>query len=88
MNATDQGVSPEQGGQVIGSEDARGAMKTGHMRWVLAIGLILAVAALLGLWLWCPRAPSMSPGSEAPRAAPASTTQSAAPTATPNPTLP
>ena len=88
MNATDRGVTPEQGGQVIGSQDARGAMKTGHMRWVLAISVVLAAAVLLGAWLWYPRAPSMSPGSEAPSAAPASTGATTSPRATPNPTAP
>lgn len=39
-------------GQVKTPEQARQAIKTHHLRWVLAISLVLCVLALGGAWLW------------------------------------
>ena len=55
-----QGAEP-QGGEHIGSQDARQGMKTGYMRRVLTVSLMLAVVAMLGAWLWIARPKTMVP---------------------------
>ena len=35
----------------IEDDDARAAETTGHMRWVLGIGLILAIIAMTVIWV-------------------------------------
>lgn len=35
----------------IEDDDARGAHTTGHMRWVLGIGLVVAVIAMSLIWI-------------------------------------
>jgi hypothetical protein len=35
----------------IEDDDATGAVKTGHMRWVLAISLLFAVIAMSAVWI-------------------------------------
>lgn len=35
----------------IEDDDATGAVKTGAMRWVLAIGLLLAIAVMSLVWI-------------------------------------
>jgi hypothetical protein len=85
MSPTNRELPPNLGGQIIGSQDARQGLKTGHMRWVLGISVTLAVVVLSGIWFFYPRPISMSLGSSA--APVASNTASLKPTATPNPTL-
>lgn len=46
--ANDPNLNPSGDGETIGVEEASAGQKTGHMRWVLAIG---TVVALLGVVL-------------------------------------
>lgn len=39
------------GRRVMREEAVSGGQKTGHIRWVLAIGTILAIAGVLAVWL-------------------------------------
>jgi membrane protein YdbS with pleckstrin-like domain len=39
-------------GAVKTPDEARQAVKTFHVRWVLVISLVLAVIAVGGAWLW------------------------------------
>ena len=81
-------TAADHSGQVIGSQDARQALKTGHMRWVLGISLVLAVVAMSGVWIWHPRNASMLLGAGVPRpSASSARTVDSQPRATPNPTL-
>ena len=49
------------GGEQIGSQDARQGMKTGYMRRVLTVSVVLAVVAMLAAWLWIARPKTMVP---------------------------
>lgn len=35
----------------IEDDEATGAVKTGHMRWVLAISLVLAIIVMSAVWI-------------------------------------
>ncbi len=35
----------------IEDDDATGAVKTGHMRWVLAVSLLLAIIVMSAVWI-------------------------------------
>ena len=41
----------EDGRVHIEDDDARGAQTTGHMRWVLGIGLAAAIIAMTLVWI-------------------------------------
>lgn len=43
--------NPGGDGETIGVTEASGGQKTGHIRWVLAIGTILAIAGLVVVWM-------------------------------------
>ncbi|MBB3893378.1 hypothetical protein GGQ61_004122 [Phenylobacterium haematophilum] len=49
--ANNPDTNPAGDGETIRAEDASAGQKTGHMRWVLAISAMLAIAALLVVWL-------------------------------------
>ncbi|MHA7819924.1 MAG: hypothetical protein ACX930_09790 [Erythrobacter sp.] len=42
----------EEGRVHIEDDDARGAHTTGHMRWVLGIGLLAAIIAMSVIWIF------------------------------------
>ncbi len=42
----DPNVNPSGDGETIGVEDASAGQKTGHIRWVLGIGTVLALAGM------------------------------------------
>ncbi len=69
MNAMPQGspTNPPtaEGQQTIAARDARQGVKTGHMRWVLVVSVILTVLVLLGAWFWASRAAPPRPSSHA-----------------------
>ena len=46
----DPKANPGGDGESIDVTSASGGQKTGHMRWVLAVGTILAIAGVLGVW--------------------------------------
>lgn len=42
----------DQGGRIhIDDDEATGAVKTGYMRYVLAISLLLAIVAMSAVWI-------------------------------------
>ena len=43
-------VNPGGDGETIEVTDARGAQKTGYMRWVLVISTVLGLAATMIAW--------------------------------------
>ena len=47
----DPAANPGGDGETIEVTDARGGQKTGHMRWVLGVSIVLAVLAMIGAWL-------------------------------------
>lgn len=47
----DPEANPGGDGETIQATDARGAQKTGHMRWVLGVSTVLAALAVIGAWL-------------------------------------
>jgi hypothetical protein len=47
----DPKLNPGGDGESIESTDASGGQKTGHIRWVLRIGTVLAVVGVLIIWL-------------------------------------
>jgi hypothetical protein len=58
-------------GPELRPDEARQAVKTGFMRRVLTISTVLAVIALIGVWLWSDRpkpivAPAASSAAQAP----------------------
>lgn len=50
-----------RGGEQMGAEKARQGMRTGYMRRVLTISVVLAVVAMLAAWLWIARPKTMVP---------------------------
>ncbi len=44
-------ASDQDGAIHIEDDDARGAHTTGHMRYVLGIGLFIAIAAMSLIWI-------------------------------------
>ena len=44
-------LNPGGDGETIQVTAASGGQKTGHIRWVLGIGTILAIAGLVVVWL-------------------------------------
>jgi hypothetical protein len=52
ITTNSQNDRPSLSPEVIGEQDARQGMKTGHIRWVLAISVVLAIIALLAAWAW------------------------------------
>ena len=59
----------------VGAEDARQGQKTGYMRRVLSVSVMLAVIAMIGAWLWMAR-PTHEPS---PAAAPVAASKQEAP---------
>ena len=51
----DPELNPAGDGETISVTDASAGQKTGHIRWVLAIGTVLAIAAVMIIWLVTPR---------------------------------
>ena len=49
--ANDPDTNPAGDGEVISVTAASGGQKTGHIRWVLVISTVLAVAAMVVAWL-------------------------------------
>lgn len=49
--ANDPDTNPAGDGQHISVTAASGGQKTGHIRWVLAIGTVLAVVGMIVVWL-------------------------------------
>lgn len=49
--ANDPNTNPAGDGEHISVTAASGGQKTGHIRWVLAIGTVLAVVAMIVVWL-------------------------------------
>ncbi|MBR7618984.1 hypothetical protein JKL49_06240 [Phenylobacterium sp. 20VBR1] len=45
--ANDPKLNPGGDGETIRSEAASGGQKTGHIRWVLGIGTVLAILGIL-----------------------------------------
>lgn len=45
--ANDPKLNPGGDGETIRSEAASGGQKTGHIRWVLGIGTVLAIIGIL-----------------------------------------
>jgi hypothetical protein len=48
--ANDPNTNPGGDGETIAATSASGGQKTGHIRWVLGIGVVLAVAAMAIAW--------------------------------------
>lgn len=48
--ANDPELNPAGDGETIEVTAASGGQKTGHIRWVLAIGTALAVGGVLAVW--------------------------------------
>ena len=48
--ANNSNTNPGGDGETIRTTEARAGQKTGHIRWVLAIGTILAIAGMLAVW--------------------------------------
>lgn len=46
MSSTD-----EQGRVHIDDDEVRGAQTTGHLRWILGIGLVAAIIAMSAVWI-------------------------------------
>ena len=44
-------LNPGGDGETIGVTEASGGQKTGHIRWVLAIGTLLAIAGMVIVWM-------------------------------------
>ncbi|WP_340645924.1 hypothetical protein [Phenylobacterium sp.] len=44
--ANDPKLNPGGDGETIRTEDASGGQKTGHIRWVLGIGTLLAIVGI------------------------------------------
>ena len=58
-------------GPEISPQDARQGAKTGFMRRVLTVSVVLAVIAMIGAWLWTSRPkPVVAPASSAAAQAP------------------
>lgn len=53
--------------------EASGGTKTGHVRWMLVVGLVLVVIALGAAWLSYASRPRSEEGAAASRPAPAAT---------------
>lgn len=49
--ANDPNLNPGGDGETIRVTAASAGQKTGHIRWVLAIGTVLAIAGILIVWL-------------------------------------
>ena len=49
--ANDPNLNPAGDGETIEVTATSGGQKTGHIRWVLAIGTILAIAGIAIVWL-------------------------------------
>jgi hypothetical protein len=49
--ANDPKLNPAGDGETIEVTAASGGQKTGHIRWVLGIGTLLAIAGLGAAWL-------------------------------------
>lgn len=47
----DPNTNPGGDGEVIEATPASAGQKTGHIRWVLAISLTLAIAGVLLVWI-------------------------------------
>ena len=50
-DAMTEPVKDQDGAIHIEDDDARGAHTTGHMRYVLGIGLFIAIAAMSLIWI-------------------------------------
>ena len=44
-------TNPGGDGQTIGETAADAGQKTGHMRWVLRIGTVLAILGIAAVWI-------------------------------------
>lgn len=49
--ANDPNSNPGGDGETIRVTQASAGQKTGHIRWVLVIGTILAIGGILAIWL-------------------------------------
>jgi hypothetical protein len=49
--ANDPRMNPGGDGETIHTTDASGGQKTGHIRWVLGVGTVLAIAAMVLVWM-------------------------------------
>lgn len=49
--ANDPNLNPAGDGETIEVTAASGGQKTGHIRWVLGIGTVLAIAGIAIVWL-------------------------------------
>ncbi|WP_293906679.1 hypothetical protein [Phenylobacterium sp.] len=49
--ANDPNLNPSGDGETIEVTAASGGQKTGHIRWVLVIGTVLAIVAVVIVWL-------------------------------------
>ncbi len=49
--ANDPNTNPGGDGETIEATPASGGQKTGHMRWVLGVGIVLIIAAMLIAWI-------------------------------------
>lgn len=49
--ANDPNLNPAGDGETIEVTAASGGQKTGHIRWVLVIGTVLAIAGIVIVWL-------------------------------------
>lgn len=47
----DPKTNPGGDGETIAVSSASGGQKTGHIRWVLAIGTILAIIGVVTVWM-------------------------------------
>jgi hypothetical protein len=49
--ANDPNSNPGGDGETIRVTAASAGQKTGHIRWVLGIGTLLAIVGIVGVWL-------------------------------------
>lgn len=49
--ANNPNTNPGGDGETIRTTAASGGQKTGHIRWVLGIGTILAIVGVVAIWL-------------------------------------
>jgi len=65
----------------LGTEQARQGMTTGHIRWVLVIGVFLAALAFIFVWMAVPKPhtlPSTTGAAQVPVSAPGPTSSNPA----------
>jgi hypothetical protein len=49
---SDERPDPRPAREMVEPDAARQSVKTGHLRWVLTVGLLLGVLALAGAYVW------------------------------------